>query len=47
MACEVERSDKKAVVLHHDLPWHGVLHVIKKKMARNSLLRKTHPVLKT
>ncbi|XP_068678521.1 uncharacterized protein [Montipora capricornis] len=30
MAYEVERSDKKAVVLHHDLPWHGVLHVVKK-----------------
>lgn len=31
MACEVERNDKKAVVFHHDLPWHGVLHVVKKK----------------
>lgn len=31
MVCEVERSDKKAVVFHHDLPWHGVLHVVKKK----------------
>ena len=30
MAYEVERSDNKAVVLHHDLPWHGVLHVVKK-----------------
>lgn len=27
---EVERNDKKAVVLQHDLPWHGVLHVVKK-----------------
>ena len=30
MAYEVERSDNKAVVLHHDLPWYGVLHVVKK-----------------
>ena len=30
MAYEVERSDNKAVVLHHDLPWHGVLHVVQK-----------------
>ena len=30
MAYEVERSDNKAVVLHYDLPWHGVLHVVKK-----------------
>ena len=30
MAYEAERSDNKAVVLHHDLPWHGVLHVVKK-----------------
>ena len=30
MAYEVERSDNKAVVLNHDLQWHGVLHVIQK-----------------
>ena len=30
VAYEVERSDNKAVVLYHDLPWHGVLHVVQK-----------------
>ena len=45
MAYEVGRSDNKAVVLHHDLPWHECCMF--RKMARNSLLRKTQPVLKT
>ena len=31
MAYEVERTDDRAAVLHHDLPWHGVLHIVQKK----------------
>ena len=30
MAYEVERTDNKAVVLRHDLPWHGMLHIVQK-----------------
>ena len=30
MAYEVERTVHKAVVLHHDLPWYGVLHIVQK-----------------
>ena len=44
MAYEVEITDNRAVVLRHDIPWHGVLF---RKMARNSLWRKTLPVSKT
>ena len=28
MAYEVEITDNRAVVLRHDIPWHGVSHIV-------------------
>ena len=30
MVYEVEMTDTRAVVLPHDLPWDGVLHIVQK-----------------
>ena len=46
MAYEVERTNNRAVVLRHDLPWHGVLHIVQKN-GKKFIWRKTLPVSKT
>ena len=44
---EVERTDYKAVVLCHDLPWYGVLHIVQKNGKKFIVEREKHVVLKT